>query len=129
MLALLVAIPPLIAWWMSGDLDPLELWLGSDRLTIRSRRHMMGVSLAGAAARRLEADEIDHLRGLTTFAGFMSSGATLDSHLVGELALYASDLDNAVLLDLGEDRMVVTPDDPEGFLAAVEAAGARRAVG
>jgi hypothetical protein len=38
---------------------------------------------------------------------------------LGELELYASDFAHAVLVDLGETRLIVTPDDPEAFLGAL----------
>lgn len=118
-LALIVALLPMFAWRMSGDLDPVELWLDGGRLTVRTRRHLLPWPVAGAGGRRLTGDEIDHLARLTDTAGFLTSASAIDSHRLGEIELYASDLANAVLVDTGEDRLVVTPDDPEGFLHAL----------
>lgn len=115
-LALGVALLPVLAWRMSGDLDPLELWLADGRLTVRTRRHLLRWPAAGASGRRLGADEIAHVAGLSQTAGFLTSASGFDSHRLGEFELYASDLANAVLIDLGDDRLVVTPDDPDRFL-------------
>jgi hypothetical protein len=90
------------------------------------RRQSEVVPLRGAVARRLGADEIDHLQGLATVGGVTAGTGGFDSHRLGELDLYASSLDNAVLIDRGESSVVVTPDDPERFLAVVAAAGALR---
>ena len=43
-----------------------------------------------------------------------------DSHLLGEIELYTSNLDRPVLLSWQEEAMVVTPDDAEGLVATVE---------
>lgn len=118
-LALIVAVLPMFAWRMSGDLDPVELWLEGGRLTVRTRRHLLPWPVAGANGRRLTGDEIAHLTRLSDTAGFLTSASAIDSHRLGEIELYASDLANAVLVDTGEDRLVVTPDDPEGFLHAL----------
>ena len=120
MLAAAVGLLPLFAWRMSGDLDPVELWLAAGKLTVRTRRHLLRWPSAGATARRLTADEIGHVAGLSQTAGFLTSASGFDSHLLGELELYASNLANAVLVDLGEDRLVLTPDDPEAFLTALQ---------
>ena len=104
---------------MSGDLDPLELWLQGGRLTIRTRRHLIRQPVTGATVRRLSGDEVSHLRRLTSKGGFLTSAGGFDSHLLGEFDLYASDLGKAVLLELGDQRLVVTPDDPEAFLEAL----------
>jgi len=114
--ALLVAAVPWTAWRMSGDLD--TFWLDVDKgyLTIQMRRRRERFPLAGAEARRLAPGEIEHLERLATSGSVTAGTGGFDSQLLGELDLYASDFANAVLLDLGERRLVVTPDDPEGLL-------------
>jgi hypothetical protein len=116
-LALLVAAIPWTAWRMSGDLD--LLWLDAGRgghLTIQMRRRRERFPLGGAMARRLSPEEIEHLERLATSGGVTAGTGGFDSRLLGEIDLYASDLANAVLVDLGESRLVVTPDNPEAFL-------------
>jgi len=117
--ALLGAAVPWMAWRMSGDLDLLGLELEGGRLKIEMRRRRERFDLAGVAARRLTAEEIGHLERLATNGGVTAGTGGFESHLLGEFDLYASDLANAVLVDLGETRLVVTPDDPEGFLQAL----------
>jgi hypothetical protein len=106
---------------MSGDLDVLWLALDGGRLQIEMRRGRERFTVAGAAARRLTPEEIGHLARLATNGGVTAGSGGFESHLLGELDLYAGDLANAVLVDLGETRLIVTPDDPEGFLEALAA--------
>ena len=115
-LASLVAVVPLFAWRMSGDLDPVELWVAGGQLTIRTRRHLLRFPLAGATGRRLSDKEKVHLARLSQKTGFLTSAGGFDSHLLGEFELYASNLENAILVETGDDRLVVTPDDPARFL-------------
>lgn len=117
--ALLVALVPWTAWRMSGDLDPLWLDLSRGTLTVQMRRRHERFPIAGAEARRLTPEEIESLERLATSGGMVAGTGGFESKLLGELDLYASDFANAVLLEAGELRMVVTPDDPEGFLAAL----------
>lgn len=137
--ALLVALVPWTAWRMSGDLDPvwLELSQGSrgsslspgstgergnginSTLTVQMRRRSERFPVAGAEARRLTAEEIASLERLATSGGLVAGTGGFESRLLGELDLYASDFANAVLLEAGDQRIVVTPDDPEGFLGAL----------
>jgi PH (Pleckstrin Homology) domain-containing protein len=117
--ALLGAAVPWMAWRMSGDLDLLGLDVEDGRLTIRMRRRRERFDLAGAAARRLTPEEIAHLERLATNGGVTAGTGGFESHLLGEFDLYATDLANAVLVDLGETRLIVTPDDPEGLLEAL----------
>jgi hypothetical protein len=122
--ALLVALVPWTAWRMSGDLDPLwlELSQGSKGgLTVQMRRRHERFPIAGAEARRLTAEEIESLERLTTSGGLVAGTGGFESRLLGEFDLYASNLANAVLLESGDLRMVVTPDDPEAFLETLEA--------
>lgn len=118
--ALLVSAIPWTAWRMSGDLDLLWIDVGKGAMTIQMRRRRERFPLAGAAARRLSPEEIAHLQGLATTGGVTAGTGGFDSRLLGELDLYASDFANAVLVDLGENRVVVTPDNPDDFLEAVE---------
>lgn len=120
LLALLVAAIPWTAWRMSGDLEPLWLELSGGNLVLQMKRRRERFPVAGAAARRLTAEETEHLETLATAGGVAAGTGGFESRLLGEIDLYASDLGHAVLLDLGETRLVVTPDDPEGFLAALE---------
>jgi hypothetical protein len=117
--ALLGAAVPWMAWRMSGDLDLLGLEVEGGRLMIRMRRRVEGYDLAGAASRRLTPEEIAYLERLATNGGVTAGTGGFESHLLGEFDLYATDLANAVLVDLGETRLIVTPDEPEGFLEAL----------
>jgi hypothetical protein len=122
--ALLVALVPWTAWRMSGDLDPLwlELSQGSKgTLAVQMRRRSERFPIAGAEARRLTPEEIESLERLATSGGLVAGTGGFESRLLGELDLYASNFANAVLLEAGELRMVVTPDDPEAFLASLGA--------
>jgi hypothetical protein len=114
----------LFARRMSADLDPVWLELDGARLIVQMRRQRRALEIAGAAARRLEPAEIGHLARLATSAGVTAGSGGFDSHLLGEIELYASNLDNAVLVTQGESSAVVTPDEPERLLAALRAAGA-----
>jgi hypothetical protein len=121
-LALLVAGIPWLAWRMSGDLEVLwvDLYLeGSSHLTIQMRRRRERFPLGGAEVRRLTPEEIEHLERLATSGGVTAGTGGFDSRLLGEVDLYASNFSNAVLVDLGESRLVVTPDNPDGLLEAV----------
>ena len=116
---LLAAAVPWMAWRMSGALDLLWLELAGGRLTIQMRRRRERYDLAGAIARRLTPEEIGHLERLATNGGVTAGTGGFESHRLGEFDLYATDLAHAVLVDLGETRLIVTPDDPEGFLRAL----------
>ncbi len=118
--ALLVALVPWTAWRMSGDLDPLWLELSKGILTVQMRRRNERFPVAGADARRLTPEEIGSLERLATSGGLVAGTGGFESRLLGELDLYASDFANAVLVEAGEQRLVVTPDDPDGFLAALQ---------
>lgn len=118
--ALLVALVPWTAWRMSGDLDPLWLELSKGALIVQMRRRHERFPIAGAEARRLTAEEVESLERLATSGGLVAGTGGFESRLLGELDLYASDFANSVLVEAGDLRMVVTPDDPEGFLAALQ---------
>ncbi|MES1241032.1 MAG: hypothetical protein ABUT39_05380 [Acidobacteriota bacterium] len=141
--ALLVALVPWTAWRMSGDLDPLWLELsqrskgsslspgtgervgergnGINSLTVQMRRRHERFPIAGAEARRLTPEEIGSLERLATSGGLVAGTGGFESRLLGEFDLYASDLANAVLVESGDLRLVVTPDDPEAFLTTLGA--------
>jgi hypothetical protein len=109
------------AWRMSGDLDVLELELADGRLTVRMRRQLRAVAVGGARARRLDPEERRHLERLASSAGITASTGGFDSSRLGEFDLHATDLENAVLVETEEERLVVTPDRCEEFLAALRA--------
>ncbi len=117
--ALLAAAVPWTAWRMSGDLDLLGLALDGGRLTLEMRRRRERFTVSGASARRLTPEEIAYLERLATNGGVTAGTGGFESQRLGEFDLYACDLANAVLVDLGETRLIVTPDDPEGFLEAL----------
>jgi Bacterial PH domain len=119
--ALLVAAVPWTAWRMSGDLDLLWLDAGNGYLVIQMRRRRERFPVSGAEARRLTPEEIEHLERLATSGGVTAGTGGFDSRLLGEIDLYASDLSNSVLVEVGENRLIVTPDDPEGLLQALGA--------
>ena len=119
LLALLVAAVPWTAWRMSGDLEPLWLDLDNGLLAIQMRRRRERFRVLGAEVRRLTPEETEHLERLANTGGVTAGTGGFESRMMGEFDLYASDLAHAVLVDLGETRLVVTPDDPEGFVAAI----------
>jgi hypothetical protein len=119
LVALVVALIPWTAWRMSGDLDPFWLETGGGWLGVQMRRRRERFAAAGAEGRRLTAVEIAHLETLATSGGVAAGTGGFESHLLGEIDLYASDLAHAVMVDLGERRLIVTPDDPAGFLEAL----------
>ena len=119
LIALLVAFIPWTAWRMSGDLDTFWLDVDKSYLTIQMRRRRERFPLGGAEVRRLTPEEIEHLERLATSGGVTAGTGGFDSRLLREIDLYASNFANAVLVDLGESRLVVTPDNPEGLLEAL----------
>ena len=77
-----------------------------------------------AGARRLDPEEIRYLSRLAERAGLVLGGGSFDSHRLGELDLYATDLSRAVRVEgASEDGRiriwVVTPDDPEALVRAI----------
>jgi hypothetical protein len=123
--ALAVALVPWTAWRMSGDLDPLWLDLttgpkgAGGAMTVQMRRRSERIPMAGAEARRLTPEEVESLERLATSGGLVAGTGGFESRLLGEFDLYATNFENAVLLEAGDLRQVVTPDDPEAFLAAL----------
>jgi Bacterial PH domain len=137
LIALAAAAAPLAAWLLAGgsQVEYLELSdgeLGDGELAVGTRTGTETVGLAGASARRLSGEEIAHLASLATTGGVVAGTGSFDSHRLGEFDLAASDLRNAVLVEVPERRLVVTPDEPDEFvrrLAASAGAGAARAAG
>jgi hypothetical protein len=119
-----VGLIALVAWRMSRDLTPLWLEIDADALTVQTRSTELEIPLAGSRVHRLDSQEISHVQQLAEAGGIVAGLGGFDSHLLGEFDLYASDLQNAVLVDGGELRMVVTPDSPTSFCDAAAAAGA-----
>jgi hypothetical protein len=108
------------AWRIKSDAELLWLEVVDGVLTVRMRWQRERVPLAGATARRLTPEETAHLERLATTGGVVAGSGGFESHLLGEIDLYASDLAHAVLIEIPERRLVVTPDDPEGFVAALD---------
>ncbi len=126
----------LLSLSMSGDLDPLWLTVSRGRLSVQMRRKSQALELVSVTSRRLAAEELRHLSSLSAASGVIFATASFESHLLGAFDLFATDLDNAVAVEVDappeqeEDRIcwVVTPDDPAGFLEAVEIAGGAEAL-
>jgi hypothetical protein len=135
LVALVVAVGPLFAIGLVGETGLEGLQVGRGVLVIERTSGQEPVALAGNTARRLTQDEIRHLERLAESAGIVAGTGGYDSTRLGELDLYASDLSNAVLVECpleesprrtfssttppSKRRLVVTPDDPEAFLAAL----------
>ena len=117
------------AWRMSGDLDPFWLTLSGDQLTVQMRRQRASLALRNVEARRLTAEETAHLASLTSANGVTFASASYESRLLGVFDLHATDLRHAVLVETDAPadqrdeadrlRWIVTPDEPETFLAAL----------
>lgn len=119
--AFLVALVPATAWRLGSNVDLQWLEVADGELVVRMRWRIERFPLAQAGARRLTPDEIRHVQGLATSAGIVTGNAGFESHLLGDVNLYASNLDHCVLVEIDDEtRVVVTPDDVEGFVGAVE---------
>jgi len=116
MLALAVAALVGVAWRMSNDLRPRKLILEPGRLVIQTPRQLIEVPIEGAKIRALTTGEISHLEGLASAGGIVAGSGGFDSRLLGELDLYASDLENALFIQGLGARLVVTPDQPSEFI-------------
>ncbi len=125
-LALLVAFVAWTSWRMSGDLDPLWLEIEPERLVVQLRRKRLVVPLLAPQARMLTSEEIRHLERLASRGMLVAGTGGFDSHLLGEFNLYASSLARPVLLDSGETRVIVTPDDTQGFVTRLASANMPR---
>ena len=123
LVAAVVALIPWTAWRMSGDLDPLFLRLDDGLLILQLRRQRLEYPAFGASGRELTSDEVDHLRGLATRSGFTGGSGGFDSHRLGEVEMFASDLAHCVLVEAGESRLVLTPDEPRRFHEALLESG------
>jgi hypothetical protein len=113
-----------MAWRMGRELSPQWMEVSPGLLTVQTATLRFEVLLEGATIRALDRKETDHLRGLASTGGLVAGVGGFDSHLLGEFDLYATDLNNAVLLESAEERFVVTPDNPAEFLKATIEAGA-----
>jgi len=109
-------------WRMSGDLDPFWLELEGDRLAVQMRRSRRVLRLKNPSWRLLEAADIAYLHGLTSVASLVFSSASFDSQRFGEVELFATDLDRAILIEVDDPeddearlRWILTPDDTEEF--------------
>jgi hypothetical protein len=105
-------------WRMSGDLDLLWLEIEPERLTLQMRRQRLRLPLLAPRVRRLEEAEAAHAARLASNGLLVAGTGGFDSHLLGEFNLHATDLAHGVLVETGDSRVVVTPDDPEGFITA-----------
>ncbi len=122
-LALLALAVPALAWRTASDHETLWLEVEPGALEIRMRWRRRRVPLAGAAVRRLAPDEIRACERLATLGGITAGSGGFESRGLGEIELYASDLGNAVLLEAGEERLIVTPDDVGAFVERIRAGG------
>lgn len=125
-LAVAVAGLAWTSWRMSGDLDPLWLEVEPERLIVQLRRKRLVVPLLAPRARLLTAEEIRHLERLASRGPLVAGTGGFDSHVLGEFNLYASNLEHPVLVDSGESRLVLTPDDAPGFVARLGSANIPR---
>lgn len=119
LLCLAVAFALWTTWRMSGDLDLLWLELTPDALTLQLRRQRLRLPLLAPTARTLDDAERRHVARLASHGPLVAGTGGFDSHLLGEFNLYATDISRAVLVDTGDGRVVVTPDEPAEFLRAL----------
>ncbi len=129
-LCLTVTLVVWTAWSLTANLDELRLEIdpGGGLLRVHTRSQAIEIPLADASGRRLDPDESDHLASLATLGGITLPTGGFESHRLGEFQLYASDLSNALLLEAGEERIILTPDEPEAFLAACTSSSPEPAV-
>jgi hypothetical protein len=120
-IALVALAVPAFAWRAASDHETLWLALEADLLEIRMRWSRRTLALAGARARRLDSEEVSDLERLATLGGIAAGSGGFESRRLGELELYASDFRNAVLVEAGEERLVLTPDAADDFVDAVRA--------
>jgi len=117
LLCLAVAFVLWTTWRMSGDLDLIWLEIEHDQLTVQMRTRRLALPLLAPKIRVLDSEERAHAERLASNGLLVAGTGGFDSHLLGEFNLHATDLDNAVLVDTGDSRVLVTPDDPESFIA------------
>lgn len=120
LLALGVAMVTFTAWRMSCELNLKWLSVDGDTLTLRAVHQQIQVPIEGLSLRRLNSSEIEHLERLASVGGIVAGSGGFDSHILGEFDLYATDLTNSILIESNDIRLIVTPDRPEEFLAAVK---------
>jgi hypothetical protein len=97
-IALLVGLAPAIDWRMNRQVEVLWLELEEGTLAIQLRSGRERLPLAGARARRLSPDETAHLESLATLGGGVAGSWGIDSHLLGELHVFATDFSRAILI-------------------------------
>lgn len=116
-LALAVLLLIALARRLSRELHPRGLELRPGSLIIDTQRHRIDIPIDGAKVRRLGASEIRHVERLASVGGIVAGSGGFDSHLLGEFDLYASNLQNSLFVDAHGSRLLVTPDQPDEFLA------------
>ena len=116
LLAITVVVIIALARRMSRELQPRAVEMGPGSLTIETESHRIDLPIDGAKVRQLEASEIRHLERLASVGGIVAGSGGFDSHLLGEFDLYASNLQNSLLVDAAGSRLVLTPDRPEEFV-------------
>lgn len=114
-------------WRMSGDLDLFWIELTADHLTVQMRRQRLVLPLLAPRMRRLNEAERSHIERLASNGMLTAGTGGFDSHLLGEFNLHATDVGNAVLVDTGDSRVVLTPDEPEAFIQAFDQLASRLA--
>jgi Bacterial PH domain len=130
-LALLVALVPLavggtfVAVWA---FSPVAARVERGEIRIE-RNAAPAVVIPLAEVRRVERLAPEYARHLWRVAGTSVPGGVRYGHFrsreLGDVRLYAWRADAYVLLDTAGGRVVVTPDDADGFVAAVRAGIAR----
>ncbi len=121
-LAFVLAFGVFIVFGMSRELNVTEIRLEPGRLSVLMRRAIRRLALDNTRARRLNEDEIEHLESLTALGSFVAGSGGFDSHRLGEFDLYATRFDHAVLVESDDGRLIVTPDEPDRFVAAIHEA-------
>gem|GEM_PF-1539836 len=116
----LASLMPALAWRMIGDVDLLWVELRPSEMTVRMRGQLSRLPLEGATARQLEQPEIEHLRNLASHGPIVAHTGSYESSRLGALDLYATQLENAVIVSGEERQIVITPDDVDGFLTAFD---------
>lgn len=119
-LALGVSIMTFVAWRMSCELRLKWLQIEDGILTVRAVHQQIKLPISELATRRLDSSEIAHLERLACVGGIVTGSGGFDSHILGEFDLFATNLTNSVLIETPESRLVVTPDEPEVFIEALE---------
>ena len=81
-----------------------------------------GINTAARTAVRLGIDRGHTILGVRNGIRGLLAGDVVEietARLLGEFELFAADLAHPVLVETGERRLVLSPDDPEGFLRAL----------